>query len=306
MRLEWLQDILAVLETGSLSRAAEKRFLTQSAFSRRIGVIEKYAGVELLDRSRKPVVVKKAVLEQHDRIQGLVDGLQELLYELKQKDREGDNQIVIASQHAITISIASRLIKQLSAEMGIRTRLRSANRDECYALLMTKQADMMLIYCSANEQLSMQEELLEQCQCGYEQLIPVCASSELSLQSRDNMANELPVIAYPADVFLGGVMNKEIYPEINGNQFINKKTETALTPAALQLALTGVGIAWIPESLASPELASGKLANLSDLYPTAEFSIQAVRLKGTKNSTEQRLWQFMASLSDFSSQVKAD
>jgi DNA-binding transcriptional LysR family regulator len=34
MRLEWLEDILAVMETGSFIRAAEQRLLTQPAFSR--------------------------------------------------------------------------------------------------------------------------------------------------------------------------------------------------------------------------------------------------------------------------------
>ncbi len=40
IRLEWLEDILAVAETGSFSEAAERRHLTQSAFSRRIRNIE--------------------------------------------------------------------------------------------------------------------------------------------------------------------------------------------------------------------------------------------------------------------------
>ena len=42
MRLDWLDDLLAVLEQGSLSRAAESRQLTQPAFSRRIKAIEDY------------------------------------------------------------------------------------------------------------------------------------------------------------------------------------------------------------------------------------------------------------------------
>ncbi|MGB3147248.1 MAG: LysR family transcriptional regulator, partial [Paracoccaceae bacterium] len=35
MRLEWLEDILAIAETGSFAVAAERRHRTQSAFSRR-------------------------------------------------------------------------------------------------------------------------------------------------------------------------------------------------------------------------------------------------------------------------------
>ena len=114
MRLEWLEDILAVMETGSQSQAAKQRLLTQPAFSRRIRVIEEYIGVDLFDRTHKPARLSNTFLEQRDNIQELVTSLRELLYELKRKDRETQNRIVIASQHAITTSVAPGLIKRLS------------------------------------------------------------------------------------------------------------------------------------------------------------------------------------------------
>ena len=51
MRLEWLEDILAVADAGSLSVAAERRRLTQSAFSRRMQFIEQALGGQLFDLS---------------------------------------------------------------------------------------------------------------------------------------------------------------------------------------------------------------------------------------------------------------
>ena len=45
MRIEWLQDILAVARTGSFAQAAQQRNLTPSAFSRRIQGIEDHLGV---------------------------------------------------------------------------------------------------------------------------------------------------------------------------------------------------------------------------------------------------------------------
>ncbi|RCW78446.1 helix-turn-helix domain-containing protein [Paracoccus lutimaris] len=71
MRLEWLDDILAVADTGSMIRAAERRFLTQSAFSRRLRMIEEQLGVELFDRSRKPAELRRSVLERCDEMRGL-------------------------------------------------------------------------------------------------------------------------------------------------------------------------------------------------------------------------------------------
>ena len=55
MKLEWLEDLLAVIDQGSLSKAAVARHLTQPAFSRRVRAIEGYLGCELFDRDRKPL-----------------------------------------------------------------------------------------------------------------------------------------------------------------------------------------------------------------------------------------------------------
>ena len=49
MRLDWIDDILAVLDCGSLARAAQKRSLTQPAFTRRVRLIEDSIGAELLE-----------------------------------------------------------------------------------------------------------------------------------------------------------------------------------------------------------------------------------------------------------------
>ena len=47
MELKWLDDYLALIETGSLSAAAEKRHVSQPAFSRRIQMLESWLGVSL-------------------------------------------------------------------------------------------------------------------------------------------------------------------------------------------------------------------------------------------------------------------
>ena len=146
MRLDWLEDILAVIETGSFVEAAKRRFLSQPAFSRRIRMIEEYVGSELFDRTKKPVQLKSSVYGQQSEIRDLVVKLHELRNNLGNQDQDRDNQIIIASQHAITTSVAPALIKNLATINGLTTLLRSANRDECYALLMTKQVDLILIH----------------------------------------------------------------------------------------------------------------------------------------------------------------
>jgi len=294
MRLEWLEDILAVMETGSLIKAAEQRLLTQPAFSRRIKTIENYIGVELFDRSKKPAQLKKTVIDQQRNIQEIAAGLRDLRHELKRQDRETQNHIVIASQHAITTSIVPSLVKKLSADNDISIRLRSVNRDECYALLMTKQADFIMIYQSVNEPFPSQEGFLEEISLGQDRLIPVYATAELPNLNENYSNGNIPLIVYPADAFLGQVMSLEIFPHLWNMTSIRKKAETALTLAALQLAISGVGVAWAPYSLASPELKNGRLTDLSDIFPSCELSIVAIRLNGSKSLAKDHAWQALS------------
>ena len=119
MRLEWLEDILAVAETGSFSDAAERRLLTQSAFSRRIQSIEDHVGVELFDRTRKPVQLHATTAEQRDRIAQLAGALRQLTLDLRQGAKSVGNRIVIASQHALTTALTPGLIRTFTRNTPI-------------------------------------------------------------------------------------------------------------------------------------------------------------------------------------------
>ncbi|WP_299361237.1 hypothetical protein [uncultured Paracoccus sp.] len=84
---------------------------------------------------------------------------------------------------------------------------------------------------------------------GSDRLIPVFAASRLADLEYDIDHGELPVVAYPINVLFGRVVRDEIWPRLDGLT-LRPKAETALTLAALQLASTGVAVAWVPETLA--------------------------------------------------------
>ncbi|KAB1898868.1 LysR family transcriptional regulator, partial [Micromonospora sp. AMSO1212t] len=52
LELTWLEDFIALAGTRSFSQAAEKRFVTQPAFSRRIRSLEDALGLTLVNRQR--------------------------------------------------------------------------------------------------------------------------------------------------------------------------------------------------------------------------------------------------------------
>lgn len=54
MTLSGFEDFLTLTGSGTFSKAAQQRNVTQPAFSRRIQMLENWLGVQLIDRKAAP------------------------------------------------------------------------------------------------------------------------------------------------------------------------------------------------------------------------------------------------------------
>lgn len=289
MRLEWLEDILAVAETGSFSDAADRRRLTQSAFSRRIQNIEDYVGVALFDRSRKPVQLCATTREQHDQIVRLAAELRQLVADLRRGERKASNRVVIASQHALTTALTPAVLKSVEAENpDMFLKLRSANLDECFGMLLSRQADIALVYRVPGEDHPIRTDYIETARIGEDRLVPV-----ISALAAESGGKSMAYIAYPKEVFLGQVLERQVLPLVSETIDAFPKAETALTLAALEMAAVGVAVAWVPQSLAAARIADGTLRDLSGRLPAVLLEVTAVRLAGTAGPIEAAIWRHL-------------
>ncbi len=291
MRLEWLEDLLAVAETGSFQEAADRRRLTQSAFSRRIQHIEDQIGVELFDRTRKPVQLRPTTAEQRDQIAKLANDLRQLVTDLQRGERMASNRITIASQHALTTALTPLILKGIHARHeDIHVRLRSANLDECFSLLLSRQADIALVYRLPGEDHPISAAFVETSTIGTDVLIPVIAASATAELVTRSASGMLPFVAYPGEVFLGQVLERLILPRVRNAMRPIPKAETALTLAALEMAAVGVAVAWVPGSLARQRISNGSLADLSEWLPSHQLEVTAVRLFGNAGPVAKSVW----------------
>lgn len=295
MRIDWMEDMLAIIEAGSMNEAADARFLTQPAFSRRVKALETLLGFDIIDRSRRPARPTDAMLEHETQIRDLAAKLRALILDLNQESRRGANRIVIASQHAITTSLAPAIVTALAGRGRSRIRLRSANRSECYTQLFTRQVDLIFIYQLADEKPEAGAEFTEDKPIGSDRLIPVYDAAAVRSFDWTRDAGEIPVIIYPSDVFLGELFNTRILPKIGPRFTIWPIAETALTVAALQLSKAATGIAWVPASLAEADIRSGQLADLSDRLPDIAMDLIVRRLPGPKSALEDHVWSMAVS-----------
>lgn len=290
MRLEWIDDILAVLDGGSLARAAEKRLLTQSAFTRRVRSIEDSIGAPLFDRRRKPVVLMPGVEALEPDLRDLSARLHKLRQAMRSTGDQASKSLSFVCQHALTTTLSPRVVLALSADGQVSTRVRSGNQDECLMQLISKEVDFAIMYALPGDEAAEPGNAFEAVTLGSDVLIPVATPN-----SRDKAKGAvLPIIGYPPEVFLGQVFARRITPQLPSGMTVSTVAETALTLAMLQLALTGIGIAWLPQTLIGEQLSLGQLIRLDDTLPAHPLTIRLVRLSEPRSEQADRVWHHLS------------
>lgn len=283
--------MLAIAEEPSLTEAAARRHVTQPAFSRRIRAIEAYLGTTLIDRSRRPARPSKSLLELTNRFRDLATHLRRLSHDLAADRRLDRPTVVIACQHALAVSVAPALAKRVHTLLDDATvRLNFGNRDECLWQLMTRKASLLVAYETDSQQLVEDPGLVEKRVFAGERVIPVVAPRSPAARWEPRSGDRLPVVAYPANVFFGQAMVECILPRLTRMARYVRVAETALTLAARQLALAGLGVAWVPESLVHQDLKDRSLTALSSDFGECPMSLAAMRLRTSNSKESNAVW----------------
>lgn len=288
MRLEWIDDILAVLDSGSLSGAAERRFLTQSAFTRRVRMIEERIGAPLFDRRRKPVTLMPGVAALEPELRDLSTRLRRLSNALGRAAEQTRAPLRLACQHALTTTVSPRIIAELAVAEEAQVRVRSGNRDDCLLHLLSGGADFALMYEVPGERVPMLPAAFEAVTLGTDSLIPVSTPAA----GVPATAGEISVVSYPPDVFLGQLFERTIAPRLPVGLTLIPRAESALTLAVLQFVLSDVGLAWLPQSLVAKHLAAGRLTRWDDL-PSQELEIRMIRLPDAQDDRRLAVWRHL-------------
>ena len=177
-------------------------------------------------------------------------------------------------------------------------RLRSANLNEFYGLLLSRQADLIIVYSAPDMVEGLSGDYLASSDIQPDRLIPVLRSDLAVTMRMGFVKAEMTIIAYPKDVFFGTIMADRILPSLGPDSAVLPKAETALTLAALEMAAAGVAVAWVPESLARVGIEQGRVADLSDVLPGCDRTARAVRLRGTRGQAEDIIWRHILALNE--------
>lgn len=274
MDLNWIEDMLVLIEEANFSIAANRRNVSQPAFSRRIQSLEQWIGVTLVDRSTKPVTftVSTELLEEDFRSLG--NSVRHLRSKIRAASHSSQ-MIRIGAQQALTVTVFPELSRGIDLVIDkVAYRVHSANREECVAMLLRHKIDLLLCYETPDFRTKISAHLAEKFSLGSELLVPVIHAG-LKKHMRAYWRNERPVplLLYPQESMLGMVVKNSRLREAIGKYDVDVTCESAFSSGLKSMVLQRMGIAWLPKRLVEDELYERVLIDMSKKLGTLELEI---------------------------------
>lgn len=296
MELEWLQDFVSLANTGSFSKAAEQRHISQSAFSRRIQALEHWLGTPLIDRHTHPVSLTEAGSQ-------LIQSAN-LVIRTIYKTREDYGKIDAGHSRALIIGVANHLsihfvpfwLKRVTPNVRDRkfrfvTGLKAGLG--FVELLKKQEIDFLLAYQGSVVREDYEAGLFESVTLGEDELIPVCRTSFMVKQLYEFPATvdyPLPFIGYmPGSAWSN--MIHTLATSVENPVHLNTIIETGSAETIKAFVMNGFGLSWLPRLAILEELANGTLTELGDQRHRIPFNIELTRLTSNTNADIILTWE---------------
>jgi len=267
MDLRWLDDVLVLLEERNLTRAAERRNVTQPAFSRRIRAFEDWLGSPLLDRQANRVDISEALLANETEIRVLVARLREMRTNIAEFD-SAKSTIAIAAQHAPMVStFPDMALRAKGVFPNLSFRLRAANLEDCVTTFLRGDASMLVCYEAETARPLEFGATVARGSWGFDHLVPVLGGAlRYSVKANGEVPLNTPSIVYPPNSYFGKVLARSERAFGTPGHSSNPVCITAFSSGVKELVQSGLGVGWIPYSMVYREIASGELISLSNQF----------------------------------------
>jgi len=301
MKIQWIQDFLSLVDTGSFSKSADIRATTQPAFSRRIKALEEWLRAPLFDRSETPVCLTDAGGKFFPIAEETLNRLYQCKDEIARENSNTGNVISFAATHTLSSNFFPSWLNKIEETLGIlRTRLESDHMNKGKESLVKGHCHFMLCHTHPKVDINLNPHHYISVVVGKDRLIPVCAPDH----------NEQPLLQLPGSIdkpikYLGYTPSSGVGKIVQHLQLTSREPvyldtifESYLVGVLKKMCCEGRGIAWLPEQQIIEELKSGKLVkahNGSQEHETnwsIDIDIKLFRAREALPDNAEQLWKY--------------
>ncbi|MDC7698696.1 LysR substrate-binding domain-containing protein [Vogesella indigofera] len=297
METRWLEDFLVLAETGSFTRSAELRHLTQPAFSRRIKALEQWLGADLIDRTTWPTRLTPAgelLLDKARQLVGELSSTRTLLRGLHAAD---GTTLTLAVPHTLSFGFVPRWLADERTALGeVSWRLLAHNVHDAVVALVEGNADLLLCYHHPRHPVELSAGRYPGLRLGSETLGPFAralADGQPQWQLPGSSATPLPFLGYGPNAYFRR-MTDLILERAPAVCALRQCFETDMAEGLKAMVLEGHGVAFLPHSAVQRELAAGQLCAAGSEQWTLPMEIRVYRDARRELPALDALWQQLA------------
>jgi DNA-binding transcriptional LysR family regulator len=303
--IRWLEDLAAIAEYRNLTKAAEKRNVTQSGLSRRLQSLERWAGALLIDRSRNPIYLTKAgeeLLAISSDVVGRLNGTRRAIRD------EADKRLTavrFAAPHVLSVTFFPKWLPVLQRQLGsLPLNVRSDSLGRCCDALENGDVDFVVCFIEARTDLNSADDPLPLSRCdsilvGRDKLVPLSVPDRAG-EPRHRLINdsetEVLYLGYETVCTLGRAVDGAI--ERDGSlSRLRPIFENAHAEGLRSMTLRGMGVAWLPLSMTHDDILNGKLVRAGPEPLDVDLEVKVFRANRHLAKHSEAVWREMSTRS---------
>lgn len=298
MEAAWLEDFLALAECMNFSRAAERRNVTQPAFSRRIRALEGWVGAPLVDRDThrlaltpageafRPVAEEALLLLRRGRKMAV------------EAAQVASSELVFLATHALSLTFFPAWLRTLERAVADSTvRLVADNMQACERMMLEGRGQFFLCHHHPAAPSRLDAPGFLWLTLGTDMLVPVCGRNEARrpLHTLPGTPDApVPYLAFSSESGMGRIVEAA---RTTGPAAATLKPvfTSHLSTALMALAADGRGVAYAPLSLAADDLRpGGRLARAGREEWDIPMEIRLMRSKARMMPAAEAFWKAAA------------
>lgn len=295
----WLMDFVELAKSGNFSRAAELRNVTQPAFSRRIRMLEDWAGATLIDRSSHPAELTDAGRQFLDYATEILDRINKARQVVQEIEQSSKATLRFATTQVLSLNFFPKWLKTITGKFKIDSiHLTSGGLEPCEYDMLQGRAQFLLCHHYDGMTFRLPADEFTWISILPDRLMPVVATDGdgKPLYCLDTGATDsIPLLAYEKQTGLGRIF---------GTVFDIENLKPKLIPVAtshlallLGLVLEGRGVAWVPASVVRTELANGSLVEAGGAHWSIPMEIRLFRPRDKLSVASETFWSYVRPIS---------
>jgi DNA-binding transcriptional LysR family regulator len=293
-----LKDFLVLCQIKSFSRAAERCHVSVSGLSRRIQVLENWLGTPVFERSNVALELTEAGHQLQSVASQVVFALEGLKKSVRTSSEVRDKQIRFAAPHIMSSIFFPDWIPRLHSQFsGAKFSVMSDNLPPCFNALHEDDADFVILLCDEAEAvyeragMRLRKDQYLTATLGEERLIPICAPNAAGRPIFDlegQGQTDISFLGYSEECSLGWAMEHAL------TQFsplrLVRHHQSSLADGIRAMALSRMGMAWLPESMIRTELMSRTLMRAGPVQFDINLRIIILRRQERLGESAENFW----------------